>query len=224
MIEPFDAVNCSGGPAATTQSAIGASPGTQVQHPVGRLNHGRIVFDDQDAVPLDQQPSQAGDQSRRIAGMKSRRRLIKDRANPHQPRAELSRESSPLQLTSGECVRPPAQAQIIEADLDQVLEPAHDLGDQRSANLLQGRIDSQRPEETQGIADAHVGHIMNRSTINPNRSCLRTQSRPRARSTGNLVQTQLDRVFRMTLISEPLTNGTCPVGTIETETAGLELG
>ena len=86
------------------RSPIGARAGPEIHDPVGRPDHRRVVLDDQHAVPLPEQPADARDQAVGIAGMKPGRRLVEDRANPHQARAKLRRQSSPLELASGERV------------------------------------------------------------------------------------------------------------------------
>ena len=73
---------------------------------------------------------------RGVAGMQPGRRLVEDVADAHQPRAELRRQPRPLELAAGERVRSPVQRQVLQPDVDQVLEPPRDLGEQGRGDRL----------------------------------------------------------------------------------------
>jgi hypothetical protein len=83
-------------------TAVGTSTWTEINDPVGRLDHRLVVLDDHHTVSLLEQPPEARDQSVGVAGMKAGRRFVQDRAHLCQARAELRRQSSPLQLSAGE--------------------------------------------------------------------------------------------------------------------------
>src|SRR5262249_48934993 len=120
------------------------------------------------------EPAQAGDQPGGVAGVEAGRRLVEDVADPDQPRAELRRQPRPLELAAGERVRAPVEREVLEPDVDQVLEPPGDLGEQRRDDRRGGPLRgwANGPGEGQQVLDRHRGQLTNRPALEPDRAGL----------------------------------------------------
>ncbi len=183
-----------GRPRRDDQAPIRAGPGPEVHDPIRRLDHRFVVLDDQDAVAQLLKPSEAVDQPRGVARMEPGRRLVQDIADPDQPRAELRRQPGPLELAAGERVRAAAQRQVIQADVEQVPEPADDLDRQRSGDRLPSRIESERSEELEEVGDGHRDELLDRPPFDADRACLGPEPTAAAGRADDLLAVSLERL------------------------------
>ena len=69
------------------------------------------------------------DESLVVARVESDGRLVEDIEDSGEPRADLGREADALHLAAGEGRRRTVEREVVESDVEQELEPAHDLRD-----------------------------------------------------------------------------------------------
>ena len=105
----------------------GARP--HVDHVVGGVDRVLVVLDDDDAVAEVAQVLERGEQAVVVALVQADRRLVQHVHDAGQPRADLRGETDALRLAARQRFRRAVERQVVEADVVQELQPAHDLLD-----------------------------------------------------------------------------------------------
>ena len=101
--------------------AAGVRP--DVDHVIGRLDHVRVVLDDDHGVaPVAQQLQQLG-QAVHVARVEPDARLVEDVHHVDQAAAEVLDQLDALGLAAGQRVGLAVEAQVVQPDVDHVLEP-----------------------------------------------------------------------------------------------------
>ncbi len=108
-------------------AAVHAGRRPHVDQMIGGADRLFVVFDDEDRVAEIAQPPQRAEQPFVIALMQPDRRLVEHIEHAGQSRADLAREPDALALAARERHRPACQRQVVEADIDQELQPLDDL-------------------------------------------------------------------------------------------------
>ena len=75
------------------------------------------------------QPLEGRDEPLVVARVESDSRLVEDIEDSGEPRADLGREADALHLPAGERRGGAVEGEVVESDVEQELEPAHDLRD-----------------------------------------------------------------------------------------------
>ena len=220
MIEPADGGELVGRPGGHDRAAVRAGAGAEVDHPVGRADHRLVVLDDQHAVALLAEPSQAGEQPAGVAGMEAGRRLVEDVADADQPRADLGRQ--PARWSSPpESVSSPGRASGSPARPVEEREPPGDLADQGRADRLARPGRMRRPSK-----NARASSIGQRDR--PRGSTARRADRPGlgpepGAAAGRAGGSWLDVGLGRRDDAQAVAGRAGPVGAVEAEAPGLDL-
>ena len=137
-------------PEWTTWPPCSPGTGADVDDPVGVPDGVFVVLDDDQGVAEVLEPDQGLDQPVVVALVQPDRRLVEDVEHAHQARADLGRQPDPLRLAAGQRAGRPVEREVVEADVEQEVEPLldlleHPLGDLSLAGASgRGRAGSRR--------------------------------------------------------------------------------
>ena len=106
-------------------SALGAGAGTDLEHVIGRGDHGGVVLDHQHRVALVAQLLEQVQHRADVLGVQPDRRLVDHVQHLHEARAEVLDGLQPLRLPARERGRRARQLQIAEPDVAHRPQPAH---------------------------------------------------------------------------------------------------
>ncbi len=137
---------CSGEPSATTVPPPDAALGTEVDDPVGRLDHVEVVLDHEHRVARVDEPLQHVEQPAHVFEVQAGGGLVEDVDGvAGRALAQLGRQLHPLRLTTRQRRRGLAEPHVAEPDVDQRL---HLPGDRRLVR-----------EELERLFGRHVEHV-----------------------------------------------------------------
>ena len=109
--------------------------GTHIDDVIRHFDHVRIVLHDEDGVALVAQLLQQLIQAMHVAWVQSDARLVEDIHHVHQAAAQMLDDLDALRFAAGKRVGFAVQAEIFQADIDQMLQPldqcVHDRRRQR---------------------------------------------------------------------------------------------
>ena len=129
-----------------------AALGAEVDELVGGLDHVEVVLDHDHRVALLDQAVEDLEQPLDVGEVQAGGRLVEDVERvAGGDLGELGRELDPLRLAAGELRRRLAEADVVEADVVQGLQPPGDLRDRR--------------EELDRLADRHLEHVGDRLAL-----------------------------------------------------------
>ncbi len=147
------------GPRHHDLAAVLTRPGADVDHVVGGADGLFVVLDDDDGVAQVAQADQGVDQLAVVPLVQADGRLVEHIQHSHQAAADLGGQADALRLASGQRAGIAVEGQVVEADVDQELQPGPDftqdpVGDQVVAlGKLQVRHQSGR------LPDGQVAHL-----------------------------------------------------------------
>ena len=127
------------GPMSTTQSAV--SDGVLV------------VLDDDQGVAEVLEPDQRLDQPVVVALVQADRRLVEDVEDADQPGADLGGQPDPLRLAAGQRPGRPVEGEVVEADVEQEVQPLLDLLEHPLADLALAGAQVDVAQELGGLVD-----------------------------------------------------------------------
>ena len=78
-------------------------------------------------LPMSRRLSSVRDHLDVVLGVQADARLVEHVEHPHQARADLRRQPDPLRFAAGQRARASVEAQVVEADAEQQLQPAADF-------------------------------------------------------------------------------------------------
>ena len=136
-----------GGPAVDDLAAVLAGAGADVDHPVCDRDRLEIVLHDQHGVAEVTQVQQRVDQAAVVTLMQPDGRLVEHVQHAFEPAADLARQPDALGLAACQRRRRTVQRQVIQADVEQEVQPCVDLLDDR------GRDDALSLSELKSIDD-----------------------------------------------------------------------
>ena len=159
MIDRGSASTSSSVPATHDLAAVLARAGADVDDVVGDPDRLLVVLDDEHGVAQVAQPDHRVDQPLVVALVQPDRRLVEHVEHADEAAADLAREPDALRLAAGERARVAVEAQVVEADVEQELQPLvdlleHPLGDQPLA-----LVELDLGEELGGLADREVADL-----------------------------------------------------------------
>ena len=143
--ESFDFLTLAGGAGGGDLAAEVARAGAEVDEVVGRLDHLAVVLDQDQGVAQVAEPSEGVEQPGVVARVEADGRLVEDVEHAGQAAADLAGQADPLALAAGEGGRPPGQAQVVEPDVDEELEPLADLADEVAGDVLLVAVEVRAP-------------------------------------------------------------------------------
>jgi len=196
--EPLDPPGVHHLPAAAPRA------GADVDRVVGAPDHGRVVLDDEDAVPLVTQPPKHPDHGVDILRVESDRRLVEDVHQLHEVAAELARHLHPLALPARERGHGAVERQVPHVDLHHVGEHLLHLPDDRSRD-----VPLDRPEERAEVGELEIHQLRDRSAVEFHGTRLLVDARPAAG-----VARRVDEVF---LVRVPARRGELLLGLVDVQ-------
>ena len=134
-------------------AAVLAGAGPDVDDPVGDPDGVLVVLDDDQGVAEVLEPDQGLDQPVVVALVEADRRLVEDVEDADQAGADLGREPDPLRLAAGQRPGRPVEGEVVEADVEQEVEPLEDLLEDPLADLLLARGQVEAAQEVGGLVD-----------------------------------------------------------------------
>ena len=108
-------------------------------------------------LPRSRRCCRAVEQPGVVARVEADRRLVEHVEHARQAAADLAGQADPLALAAGERRRAAGQAQVVEADVDQELEPVADLADEVAGDVLLVAVELQPLEERERPAERPAG-------------------------------------------------------------------
>ena len=108
-------------------AAVDAGAGADVEHMVGGADGVLVVLDDDHGVAEVAQPPQRFEQPRVVALVQADRGLVQHVEHAGEARADLRGEADALALAAGEGAGAAGEREIVEADVDQELQPVADF-------------------------------------------------------------------------------------------------
>ena len=110
-------------------AAVLAGAGADVDDVVGDRDRVLVVLDDDHGVAEVAQPDQRLDEAVVVALVQADRRLVEHVQHADQAGADLDGQPDALRLAAGERGRRPFEREVVEADVEQELQPVVDLLD-----------------------------------------------------------------------------------------------
>ena len=120
-------------------AAVLAGARADVDDPVGDPDGVLVVLDDDQRVAEVLEPDQGLDQPVVVALVQADRRLVEDVEDADQAGADLGGQPDPLRLAAGQRAGGPVQREVVEADVEQEVEPLLDLLEHPLGDLLLAR-------------------------------------------------------------------------------------
>ena len=112
----------SGGPLKHDSPAVATGSGTEVNHLVGRLDEGPLMFDDNHRVARLLQSPYRGQDPRLLARMQPGGRFVQHVHRVVQPRGQQAGQPSPLPFAARQTPHRTSQGQIIQSEIGQRLQ------------------------------------------------------------------------------------------------------
>ncbi len=111
--------------------------------------------------------------------------LVEDVQDPDQPRTDLSGEADSLRLSPGQAGRPTSQTEIVEADIEEELQPGEDLLEHPLADLAVSIRQLEARQHFGSLAERQGRDLMDVPIIDRDRQRGRVETGSPARITGN---------------------------------------
>ena len=154
-----------GRPLRDDLSAVLARARPHVDDVVRRRDRVVVVLDDDHAVAEVAQVLERGEQPVVVALVEADRRLVQHVHHARQPGADLRGEPDPLRLAAGERLGRAVEREIVEADVVEEREPAHDLLDDPVGDRLLLAVEDHPLEVRGGGAQRHRGDLEDRERV-----------------------------------------------------------
>ncbi len=147
--------------------AVLAGAGPHVDDVVGGRDRVVVVLDDDHAVAEIAQVLQRREQPVVVALVQADRRLVQHVHHAGQPGADLRREPDALRLAAGERLRRAVERQVVEADVVEEREPAHDLLDDPVGDRLLLAVERQPAKKRGRLLQRQCRHLEDRARASP---------------------------------------------------------
>ncbi len=136
--------------------AVNAGTGADVEHVVGGTDGVLVVFHHDHGVAQIAQMDQRLEQAVVVTLVQADGGLVEDVHHAHQAGADLARQANALGLAAGEGLGAALQVEVVEADVDQELEPGVYLVDHLLGDLALAPRQGQALEVVPGLADGQL--------------------------------------------------------------------
>ena len=159
-------------------AAVDAGAGADVDHVVGGQDRVLVVLDHDHRVADVAQVLERLQQPRVVALVQADGGLVQHVQHAGQARADLRGQADALALAARQRAGRARQRQIVEADIDQELQPLADLLEDARGDLvlLLGELLRQLGEPVVGGADRHVRHLADVQAVDLHRQRLRLEA------------------------------------------------
>ncbi len=144
-------------------AAVLAGTGPDVDHPVGGPDGVLVVLDDDQGVAEVAQPDQRLDEPLVVALVEADRRLVEDVEDADQAGTDLGGQPDPLRLAAGQRPGGPVEGEVVEADVEQEVEPLLDLLEHPLADLALAHRQVEGAQVLRGLVDrqrADLGDVL----------------------------------------------------------------
>ena len=141
------------------QPAELARAGPEVDHKVGRLDHLAVVLDHEHRVAQVAERGERGDQLGVVARVQPDARLVEHVQHARQLGADLGRQADPLRLAARERPRGAVQRQVVQADVQQEVQPLADLLDDGRADGALAALQVEVLEPLAERAEIHLHEV-----------------------------------------------------------------
>ena len=178
-------------------AAVLARARADVDDVVGDPDRLLVVLDDDHRVAEVAQPHQRLDEALVVALVQADRRLVEHVEHADEAAADLRRQPDALRLAAGERGRRAVEREVVEADVEQELQPRvdlldHPLGDHAVA-LATARACS---KNSAALADRQLADLVDVLAVDRDRERRRLQPRAAARRARHLAHVALDLLAR----------------------------
>jgi len=147
-----------------------------IDHIIRQANRVFVVLDDDYRVADIPQVFQRTQQSVVIPLVQTNGRLIKDVQNAYQPGTNLTGQANTLRFTARQSIGTAIQRKIIQAHVNQELQPLTDFLEDFVGNLPTASCQLEDAEVFTGIANRQIGHCRQRLLTHPYMPRLTTQA------------------------------------------------
>ena len=144
-------------------AAVLAGARPDVDDPVGGADGVLVVLDDDQGVAEVLEPDQGLDQPLVVALVQADRRLVEDVEDADQAGTDLGGQPDALRLAARQRAGRPVEGEVVEADVEQEVEPLLDLLEHPLADLPLPRGQVEVAQEVGGLVDrqrAHLGDVL----------------------------------------------------------------
>ena len=134
-----------------------------VDDPVGVADGVLVVLDHDEGVAEVLEPDQGLDEPLVVALVEADRRLVEDVEDADQAGADLGGQPDALGLAAAERARRPVEGEVVEADVEQEVEPLEDLLEHPLADLALPRAELDGAEVVGALVDrqgADLGDVL----------------------------------------------------------------
>jgi hypothetical protein len=128
-----------------------------------------------------------GQQACVVARVEADRRLVEHVEHPGEAAADLAGQADPLALAAGERGRASREAQIVEPDVDQELEPVANLADQVAGDVLLVAVEPEVAEKAERPAQRPAANLFDRRPAKPDGRGVVAEPRPHASDARDVV-------------------------------------
>ena len=136
-------------------AAVLAGAGPDVDDPVGDLDGVLVVLDDDQGVAEVLEADQGLDQALVVALVQADAGLVEHVEDADQAGADLGGEPDALRLAARQRARGPVEGEVVEADVEQEVEPLLDLLEHPLADLALAGAELDVAQELGGLVDRH---------------------------------------------------------------------
>lgn len=173
-------------------AAVLARAGADVDDPVGDLDGVLVVLDDDERVAHVAQPDQGLDEAVVVALVQTDGRLVEDVQDADESGADLGGQADALCLAAGEGAGRAVQREVVQADVDQELQPLVDLLQHPLGDLLVTGAELQLTQEVRAVADGHAGDLGDGLAHDGDREDERLEARALTGGAGHLAHVALE--------------------------------
>ena len=188
MIDRVSARSSRERPGVHDVPAVDTRARADVDDPVGRVDRLLVVLDDDQGVAEVAQREQGLDEAPVVALMQPDGGLIEHVEHSGEARADLGREADALRLAAGQRAGRAAEAQVVEADLQQEVEPSPDLAQHLRRDLRFALGQLELCEILLGVGQAETRRIGDRVAVHQDGEDLRLEPVAVARQAGHFAQ------------------------------------
>src|SRR5579884_3661544 len=120
-------------------AAVRSGTRAQFQDIIGGADRLLVVLHDEDGVADVPQVLERLNHLDVVARVQADARLVQDVELAHQAQSDLDRQANALRFASGQSRRPAVEVQVVQADVEQQIQPGADLSQDLLSRFLQAR-------------------------------------------------------------------------------------
>ncbi len=157
-------------------AAVNAGAGAEVDDVVGRGDGLPVVLHHHHRVAQVAQVFQRADEPDVVALVQADARLVENVGHARELRAHLGGQADALGLAAGQRRPGPLQRQVVEADVDQEVQPLGDLPDQLAGDLAAAAGQRQPVDDLPELPHRQAAHVDDALAVDPHPAGLAAQA------------------------------------------------